>query len=225
MANVLVVDDSRTMRLIMRKLLEELGHTVVAEAANGQEAITAFTTHTPDLVTMDITMPVLDGVSAVQEIVAQHPEAKIRMVSAYGHAKLVMKAISMGAKHFLVKPVIAERARKIISEVLSGSDSSGVAAEVDDLQSAAFTIEEQETGFVVRIQAELDQPSATALQRALEDLLGMNDLRIVLFFPDKVAYSSDVVARINATIRKLGRSHAQVSVNTADQAFKDRLNL
>ena len=73
MATVLVVDDSRTMLLIMRKLLGDLGHEVVAEAANGKEAIVAYETHNPDLVTMDITMPVMDGVTAVQQIVKRHP--------------------------------------------------------------------------------------------------------------------------------------------------------
>ena len=75
MATVLVVDDSRTMLLIMRKLLGDLGHEVVAEAANGKEAIVAYETHSPDLVTMDITMPVMAGVTAVQQIVKRHPDA------------------------------------------------------------------------------------------------------------------------------------------------------
>jgi len=213
------------MRLIMRKLLDELGHKVIAEAGNGEEAIKAYDSHSPDLVTMDITMPVMDGVTAVQEIVARHPDAKIVMVSAYGHAKMVMKAISMGAKHFLVKPIITERARKIISEVLSGSASPDAKADLDVLHSASFTIEEQENGFVVRVQDELDKLEANNLQRALEDLIGMDNLRIVLLFPDKVSYSPDIIARIEATINKLERAGVQMAVNTGDEDFKARLKL
>ncbi|MEE9465679.1 MAG: response regulator [Candidatus Neomarinimicrobiota bacterium] len=225
MANVLVVDDSRTMRLIMRKLLDELGHKVIAEAGTGEEAVKAYDTHSPDLVTMDITMPVMDGVTAVQEIVARHPDAKIVMVSAYGHTKMVMKAISMGAKHFLVKPIIIERARKIISQVLSSSASPDAQADLDVLHSASFAIEEQESGFVVRVQGQLNISEANRLQRALEDLIGMDNLRIVLLFPDKVSYSLNIIARINATINKLERSGAKVAVNTGDKDFKARLKL
>ncbi len=224
MAKVLVVDDSRTMLLIMRKLLEELGHQVVAEAANGQEAIAAYDAHTPDLVTMDITMPVMDGISAVQQIVRRHPEAKIIMVSAYGHSKMVLKAISMGAKHFLVKPIIAERARKVINEVLSGSASS-TASDLDALKTAPFSIEKKSAGFVVRVKEELDKTGATDLQQALGDLSSLANLKIILLFPDKVDYSPSISARIYAAVKKLQRSGAQVSIQTADTVFKARLEM
>ncbi len=223
MAKVLVVDDSRTMRLIMRKLLGELGHEVVAEAANGQEAIAAYETHTPDLVTMDITMPVMDGITAVRMIVKRHPDAKIIMVSAYGHAKMVMQAMSMGAKHFLIKPITAERASKVIAEVLSGTDSSG--ADIDTLRSASFAVEEQDDNFVIRVQADLDLPGVTAFQRALEDLNVLESPRIVLQFPDKVNYPGTIIDRIHATLKKLQRSGANVSIQTADTALKTRLQV
>ncbi len=221
MAKVLVVDDSRTMRLIMRKLLGELGHEVVAEAANGQEAIAAYDTHKPDLVTMDITMPVMDGISAVRMIVKRHPDAKIIMVSAYGHAKMVMQAISMGAKHFLVKPITAERASNVIAEVLSGTDSSS--ADIDALHSATFAVEEQDESFVVKVQADLDLAGVTAFQRTLEDLNVLENPRIILRFPDKVSYPGTIIDRIQATLKKLQRSGAKVSIQTADVAFKAHL--
>ncbi len=224
MAKVLVVDDSRTMLLIMHKLLEELGHTVVAEAANGREAIAAYETHSPDLVTMDITMPVMDGVSAVRLIVKRHPDAKIIMVSAYGHSKMVLNAISMGAKHFLVKPIVAERARKVIDEVLSDSGSSA-ASDLDALKTAPFSIEKRSAGFVVRVKKELDKTGAADLQQALEDLNAMDNLKIILLFPDQVDYSPPISARIYAAVKKLQRSGAQVSIQTADTVFKARLEM
>ncbi len=224
MATVLVVDDSRTMLLILRKLLGELGHEVVAEAANGKEAIVAYETHNPDLVTMDITMPVMDGVTAVRLIVKRHADAKIVMVSAYGHSKMVLKAIAAGAKHFLVKPIIAERARKVIDEVLAGSASSA-AGDLDALQTALVSIEKKSEGFVVRIQEQLDKPGATALQQALEDLNFSGNPKITLQFPDKVGYSPSISARIYSAVKKLQRSGIKVSIQTADAAFKAHLEM
>ncbi|MCH8837247.1 MAG: response regulator [Candidatus Marinimicrobia bacterium] len=224
MATVLVVDDSRTMLLIMRKLLGDFGHEVVAEAANGKEAIVAYETHNPDLVTMDINMPVMDGVTAVQQIVKRHPDAKVIMVSAYGHSKMVLKAIAAGAKHFLVKPIIAERARKVIDEVLAGSASSA-AGDLDALQTAPFSIEKKSAGFVVRIREQLDKPGATALQQALEDLNFSGNLQITLQFPDKVGYSPSISARIYSAVKKLQSSGIKVSIQTADAAFKAHLQM
>lgn len=103
MSKVLLVDDAAFMRMRCAKLLTENGYSV-DEAENGQEAVQKYQKIKPDLVLMDITMPVMDGLTAVAEIKKIDPEAKIVMCSALGQQNTVMSAIKAGAKDFIVKP-------------------------------------------------------------------------------------------------------------------------
>ncbi len=114
MARVLVADDAAFMRMMIRNMLTAGGHQVVAEAENGARAIEEYDAHRPDAVTMDITMPVMDGIEAVRAIKAQHPEAKILMCSAMGQQAMVMDAVKAGARGFLVKPL---NAAKLLEEI------------------------------------------------------------------------------------------------------------
>jgi len=100
---VLVVDDAAFMRMRAGKLLSQSGYEVI-EAENGLDALNQYKEHSPDLVLMDITMPVMDGLTAVREIREVDPEAKIIMVSAMGQQAMVIEAIKSGAKDFIVKP-------------------------------------------------------------------------------------------------------------------------
>jgi two-component system chemotaxis response regulator CheY len=100
---VLVVDDAAFMRMRAGKLLSQSGYEVI-EAENGLDALNKYTEYEPDLVLMDITMPVMDGLTAVREIRQVDPEAKIIMVSAMGQQAMVIEAIKLGAKDFIVKP-------------------------------------------------------------------------------------------------------------------------
>ena len=104
MANVLIVDDSRTSRKILRGILEESGHVVIDEAVNGQEGVQKFQSCKPDVVTMDITMPVLVGMEALKMIKALKPEAKVIMVTAAGQKNKMIDCIKLGADDFLTKP-------------------------------------------------------------------------------------------------------------------------
>jgi two-component system chemotaxis response regulator CheY len=118
MARILVVDDAAFMRMMIKNIILELGHEVVGEAGNGQQALALYQELQPDLVTMDITMPDMDGIAAVKEIRAVDPNAKIIMVSAMGQQALVLEAIQNGAKDFIVKPFEKERIRDAIQRVL-----------------------------------------------------------------------------------------------------------
>ncbi|HYE82814.1 MAG TPA: response regulator [Clostridia bacterium] len=121
MARVLVVDDSSIMRRNLSAILENAGHTIVAEAANGELAFKEFEKHKPDLVTMDITMPVLDGIGAVKKIIGFYPEAQIIMISALDQKFMVLSAIQNGARHYIIKPFSVEKVIEIVNEVLSSS--------------------------------------------------------------------------------------------------------
>ena len=104
MARILIVDDSSIVRRNLKTILTRAGHEIIAEAENGMQAYNEYAKNTPDLVTMDITMPLLDGVRAVKKIITADPDAKIIMVSAIDQKNMVIAAIQMGAKHYILKP-------------------------------------------------------------------------------------------------------------------------
>ncbi len=106
---ILIVDDSLILRRNMAGMLLSMGHTVAGEAKNGNEAILQYMQLKPDLVTMDITMPDMDGIAAVKEIRAKDPKANIIMVTSHGQEEMVISAIKAGAKGYLLKPLDAQK--------------------------------------------------------------------------------------------------------------------
>lgn len=119
MARILIVDDAKFMRMTLSNILLKGNHEVVGEAENGKEAITLFNQLQPDLVTMDITMPEMNGIEALKEIKQNHASAKVIMCSAMGQQKMVVEAIESGAKDFIVKPFEENRVLEAINRVLS----------------------------------------------------------------------------------------------------------
>ncbi|MDD3364750.1 MAG: response regulator [Syntrophomonas sp.] len=116
---VLVVDDAAFMRMMIKDILSKNGYEVVGEAENGMIAIDKYKEVLPDLVTMDITMPEMDGIAAVKEIVAFDSKARVIMCSAMGQQAMVIDAIQAGAKDFIVKPFQPERVLEAVSKALS----------------------------------------------------------------------------------------------------------
>ena len=100
----LIVDDASYMRLKLRELLEMNNCTVVGEAENGADAIVKYFELKPDFVTMDIIMPVMDGITAIEKIIEKDPRANIVVVSSKGQKELILDAIKKGAKDYFVKP-------------------------------------------------------------------------------------------------------------------------
>ncbi len=119
----LITDDAAFMRAMLRSILTGQGYEVVAEASNGREAVEKYLQHHPDFVTMDITMPVMDGISALSAIRQHDENAVVIMCSALGQHSMVMDAIKRGAVDFIVKPFQAERVVEAVSKAL------GVAAD------------------------------------------------------------------------------------------------
>jgi two-component system chemotaxis response regulator CheY len=114
----MIVDDAAFMRKMIKQILTELGHEVVAEAANGVEAISVFERTKPDLITLDITMPEMDGIQAVKEIRKIDPKAVIIMCSAMGQKSMIVEAIQAGAKDFVVKPFQKDRVQAAVIRAL-----------------------------------------------------------------------------------------------------------
>lgn len=115
---VLVVDDAAFMRMMIKDILKKGGYEVVGEAEDGMRAIEKFRELNPDLVTMDITMPDMDGITAVREIRKINSQAVIIMCSAMGQQAMVIDAIQAGAKDFVVKPFQPDRVLEAVRKVL-----------------------------------------------------------------------------------------------------------
>lgn len=131
MLRVLIVDDSLIIRKKITKIIQKLGHEVAFDAKNGKEAIEAYKTKKPDLVTMDITMPDMDGITAVTHIIEEDPDAKIIMVTSMGQEEMVIKSIQAGAIGYILKPITNEKLATSIGEAFPeyGSDDD----ELDEL--------------------------------------------------------------------------------------------
>ncbi|MGE7185211.1 response regulator [Peribacillus sp. NPDC006672] len=120
MANrILIVDDAAFMRMMIKDILSKNGFEIVGEAADGAQAVVKYKETLPDLVTMDITMPEMDGITALKEIKKVNPQAKVIMCSAMGQQAMVIDAIQAGAKDFIVKPFQADRVLEAINKALS----------------------------------------------------------------------------------------------------------
>ena len=104
MANILIVDDSRTSRKILRRILEEAEHTIVGEAVNGEDGYLKYQELKPDVVTLDITMPKMDGLEALRLIKKFDPEATAIMITAAGQKEKMVEALKRGAEEFITKP-------------------------------------------------------------------------------------------------------------------------
>ncbi|MEG1847541.1 MAG: response regulator [Lachnospiraceae bacterium] len=117
MSRILIVDDSKTSRKMLRNILEAAGHTIVGEAQTGQAGVSQYRALRPDITTMDITMPLMDGLEALQEIRSQDPSAVVIMVTAAGQQKKVLEALKYGAAEFVSKPFEADDIEDVIRKV------------------------------------------------------------------------------------------------------------
>jgi len=114
---ILIVDDTLFMRVKLRGLLEKWGHQVVGEGANGLEAVEKYKEMKPDLVLMDITMPEMDGIAALKEIMVFDAKAVVVMVSALGQERFVMDAVRSGARNYLIKPVQDNKLQEVLARL------------------------------------------------------------------------------------------------------------
>jgi two-component system, chemotaxis family, chemotaxis protein CheY len=126
----LIVDDSVFARKNLARIVESFGGLLAGEAADGVAAIAEYDRTNPDIVLMDITMPLMEGIEAAEKIVQQHPEARIVMVSSVGYQENIVAALQRGARHFVQKPVKPEVLYEVIKYVLGEDGAVAQAAGV-----------------------------------------------------------------------------------------------
>lgn len=115
---ILIVDDAAFMRMMLKDILTKNGYEVVGEAENGNKAVEKYVELKPDLVTMDITMPEMDGIAALKAIKENDSAAKVVMCSAMGQQSMVIEAIQSGARDFIVKPFQPDRVVEAVKKVI-----------------------------------------------------------------------------------------------------------
>ncbi|MDY6796631.1 MAG: response regulator [Actinomycetota bacterium] len=116
---ILIVDDAMFMRNRIKQILLQGGYDDIIESANGKEAIESYKKHRPDLVTMDIIMPDMNGIAALVRIKAFDPQAKVVVITAMGQRRIVVDAIKAGAMDFVTKPFKKEKVLETIHQVLT----------------------------------------------------------------------------------------------------------
>jgi len=114
---ILIADDALFMRNMLREIFAKAGYQVVGEAANGVEAVEKYRELGPDLMTMDIVMPLKSGIEALQQITAADPQACVVMCSALGQEALILEAVQAGARDFIIKPFREERVLEVVRRV------------------------------------------------------------------------------------------------------------
>jgi len=223
MANILIVDDSILMRRNLRTLLQEAGHTVVAEASDGIDAFAEYEKHMPDLVTMDITMPVMNGIDAVKKIIAKFPEAVIIMISALDQKNMVFEAVQSGAKHYILKPITIEKILSTINSVLGirnpGSSQIVNEAEDEDFKpTAPFSIENKNGVFLISLSSLLTLEALADIDRAVQGFLFIRPLKVIFEFKGMRDVDAEVlqsVQRMKGAIEK-AEGTCRIVVNNLD---------
>ncbi|QEY34332.1 response regulator [Caproiciproducens galactitolivorans] len=115
---IMLVDDAAFMRMMIKNTLQQNGYTDIIEAENGEKAIALYNAEKPDLILMDITMPVMDGLEALKNLKEIDESVQVVMCSAMGQEAMVVEALKLGAKDFIVKPFKPDRIMKTVNGIL-----------------------------------------------------------------------------------------------------------
>ncbi len=182
MARIMIVDDSFVMRKKLKELLERFGHTIVVEAVDGIQAAKFYDSYMPDLVTMDINMPNVDGIATVKEICTRHPDAKIIMISSLAQKIMVIEAMKNGAKNYIIKPIEEDKLIKVIDNVLRMPKTAASINRTENkpLPSDEFSIQNEKGTFIININSSFNENCIDAFRNAIGGLVFVKPLQIKL---------------------------------------------
>lgn len=211
MLNVLIVDDSNFMRKNLGQMFSSLGYNVIAEAGNGLEAIDAYKEHKPDLVTMDITMPKMEGVASVRKIIESFPHAKIIMISAQKDKDVVKEAIMAGASNYLVKPVRTENLVKVLEKIFPAA--TPVKTISDDLfKDISFHIEIKDNKFFATIHKNAVGHPITLFAEAVKGLQFVTPLDICIDYQETANLPKEIREMIVNSVKRINEAGGTVKL-------------
>jgi YesN/AraC family two-component response regulator len=228
MANILVVDDSAIMRRNLVTIFTQAGHSVVAEAINGGQAHLLYRTHIPDLVTMDITMPGVNGIEAVKLIIRDYPDAKIIMVSALNQRNMVFEALELGAKHYLIKPITPEAVISVVNKVLGikepapSSKEDTIIDNADSIEMASqlpFQIENINNMFQIKLSKYLTEESFITFNQAVQGLLFVQPLIVIINFTNTDFLSDSLLKELSGVVKAIKGAKGTIKVVSQNMEF------
>jgi len=221
MSNILVVDDSAIMRRNLVTIFTQAGHHVVAEAINGGQAHLLYRTLLPDLVTMDITMPGVNGIEAVKLIIRDYPDAKIIMVSALNQRNMVFEALELGAKHYLIKPITSETVISVVNKVLGIKEPLFVREEdaTHNTDSIVPYQIEHNNMFQINLSKYLTEESFITLNQAVQGLLFVQPLIVIIHFANTDSLSDPLLNKISEVVKAILGAKGKVKVVSQNLNF------
>lgn len=224
MARILIVDDSIVMRKNLATILTNAGHTVAGEASNGRQAITQYEELKPDIVTMDISMPMLSGVDAVKQIIKIDGNAKIIMISAVNQKKMVFNAINNGAKHYIVKPIDSKKVISIINEVITEDALNEQAKEIDkNDKEQGFEIENVDGKFIIKFNKHLGVKDHNYLDMAIRGIMFIKPLRVFFDFKAIDDISPNVLGPIVRLSKEIEDVGGKVAFMTSTDVMENKI--
>jgi len=229
LASILIVDDSLIMRRNLRTILERNGHVVVAEATNGEDAIRLFELHHPDLVTMDITMPIMNGIEAVKRITTKYTKAIIIVISAFDQRSMLFEAMENGAKQYIIKPITEAKLLQAVKSTLEtaiANDHNQVSNPFPDHlnhhmpihihptnssseRADTISVENHDGRFVIRLPDPLLPEHMNACRVALQGLIFIRPLLLTIDFQSLAMiqpWAIQAIQEIAESIRQAGGS-------------------
>lgn len=219
MAKILIVDDSIVMRKNLRTILEKAGHKIVGEAVNGKQAISLYEEVKPDVVTMDISMPIMKGVDAVKEIVIGDPNAKIIMISALNQKQMVFTALKNGAKHYIIKPIEPSNVISIINEVLQTEhEDHGLEENVP-----GFKIDNESGVFIITINEHFHLKDIEQLDTAMKGLLFITSLKVKVNLTTVREMEEEVLDKLEIIMKKVKKLCLEYSIINGSDFLKNHL--
>ncbi len=229
MARIMIVDDSFVMRKKLKELLERFGHTIVVEAVDGIQAAKFYDSYMPDLVTMDINMPNVDGIATVKEICTRHPDAKIIMISSLAQKIMVIEAMKNGAKNYIIKPIEEDKLIKVIDNVLRMPKTAASINRIENkpLPSDEFSIQNEKGTFIININSSFNENCIDAFRNAIGGLVFVKPLQIKLNILTDITSYFQQFAKVLLLAAKAGASiELTSSVNANTNLFRlDENNL
>ena len=208
MARIMIVDDSFVMRKKLKELLERCGHTIVAEAVDGIQASRFYDSFMPDLVTMDINMPNVDGIASVKEICTRHPDAKIVMISSLAQKIMVIEAMKNGAKNYIIKPIEENKLIQVVDSVLRMPKNATpvIRSEHTPSSSDEFSIRNENGIFNVTINGNFNENCIEAFRNAIGGLTFVKPLHIKLNILTDVTFYFEQFVQVLLLVAKAGGS-------------------
>lgn len=219
MASVLVVDDSAIMRINIKSILNEAGHTVVAEADSGSQAFIEYQKFKPDLITMDVNMPGITGIEATKKILKSYPEANIIIVSSLEQKNQVVDALEAGAKHYVLKPITPEKLLERINYVLEGGPKSEKSDNDEQVEEEKieeiiepFSITNKLGVFIVKINSNMTLEDVQLLNKVAEGISYIKPLSLIFDFNDLESLEMNVYNFLVDAIKKLFDAEAIIKI-------------